>query len=87
MRPRGTGLPAIDALELLGHGPAATGPGGGWSMAADLMFQCTACEGFLPADPTESGRCACGAMSKDADAGRLGSRLGDQAIAVYRRRA
>lgn len=75
-----------DTLELLGHGPSATGGGGGWRMAKELVFQCTACGGFLAADPAESGRCACGALSVDADAGRIGSRLGDQSIAVYRRR-
>lgn len=78
--------PDSNTLELLGHGPGATGSGGGWRMAKELVFQCTACGSFLEADPAESGRCTCGALSMDADAGRIGSRLGDQAIAVYRRR-
>lgn len=80
------GVPDHDELELLGHGPDATGGGGGWRMATELVFRCTACGTDVSADPNESGRCACGALSKDAAVGRIGSRLGDHAIAVYRRR-
>lgn len=36
-------------------------------------------------DPTEYGACECGALSKDIDAGRFGSSLGDQAIEIYRK--
>jgi hypothetical protein len=79
--------PPLEQLELLGHGPAATGAGGGWWLGGGLLFRCVACGDFLSDDPGEGGRCACGAMSKDPDAGRLGSRLGDAAIAVYRRRS
>lgn len=68
-------------MTLLGYGPID----GGWPMRADIVFECTRCKGQLSGDPTVSGQCACGAMSKDADAGRLGSRHGDLAIAVYRR--
>ena len=55
-------------------------------MRRGLWFRCTACGSFLSAAPGEGGSCVCGAMTKDPDAGRLGSRLGDDAIAVYRRR-
>lgn len=55
-------------------------------MSKNLYFQCTKCGGFVSGDPADDGRCACGAMGKDPDAGRFGSWHGDGAIAVYRRR-
>jgi hypothetical protein len=38
----------------------------------------------MSADPSEFDACICGAMFKDADAGRFGSSLGDQEVEVYR---
>ena len=80
--------PTIDELLLLGHGPEATGsgPGGGWWMRRELWFGCGGCGGLVSGDPAVSEACRCGALSKDGDAGRIGSRHGDPAIAVYRRR-
>ena len=78
-----------DQLELVGHGPEATGsgPGGGWWMRPELCFRCGDCGGFVGSDPTVTEQCGCGALTKDGDAGRIGSRHGDASIAVYRRRA
>lgn len=74
----------VSGYTYLGNGPAATGPGPGWAMQADLFARCIRCGGFVSLDPTEYGDCACGAIHKDADAGRFGSSFGDQAIEIYR---
>ena len=69
----------------LGNGPAATGGGSGWAMRSDLFARCIRCGSYVSLDPTEYGECQCGALHKDVDAGRFGSRLGDEAIEIYRR--
>lgn len=69
---------------LLGHGPAATGSGTGWSMRDDLFAKCPRCGDLMSLAPTETLTCSCGSLSKDADAGRFGSTLGDEDIAIYR---
>jgi hypothetical protein len=80
-----------EALErrgwsYLGMGPRATGGAYGWRMAADLWLRCTVCGGLVPAEPERPPfRCACGDVGKDPDAGRVGSRRGDETIEVYRR--
>jgi hypothetical protein len=71
-------------LDYRGNGPAATGGSDGWVMREDLYFRCTSCGYFMSADPSEYDACFCGRMYKDADAGRFGSSLGDDAIEVYR---
>lgn len=76
-----------DHLDLLGHGPAATGGLTGWSMDADIVFRCIRCGDLMPADPDVTATCRCGALHKDADAGRFGSVLGDDAIEVFGRRS
>jgi hypothetical protein len=81
------GMEAPQGYQLLGHGPAATGPGPGWSMSPELSAQCPECRDLVLLDPTKTISCSCGGLTKDADAGRFGSRRGDAAIAVYRRTA
>lgn len=71
-------------MVFLGRGPRATGPGPGWTMARSLFFRCSACDYFIEAASNESDACYCGALTKDADYGRLGCRLGDDAVEVYR---
>ena len=71
-------------LDYLGNGPGATGDSDGWAMSEGLYFKCSSCGYFMRADPTEYDACFCGRMNKDADAGRFGSSLGDNAIEVYR---
>jgi hypothetical protein len=39
----------------------------------------------MPADTTSDFACGCGCMRLDADAGRFGSRLGDDNVLTYRR--
>lgn len=72
--------------RYLGNGPVATGSGPGWTMSSNLYARCVRCDTFVSLDPTEYGRCTCGTLSKDIDAGRLGSSLGDDAIEIYRER-
>jgi hypothetical protein len=85
-------LQADNEFTYLGNGPKATGGAFGWHMASDLYFKCIRC-GYLMGAATNLtdlaqmfDRCFCGAMSKDADAGRFGSDLGDEQIEVYRAR-
>jgi hypothetical protein len=72
------------SMVFVGRGPSATGPGPGWTLGPSLFLRCGACDYFIPAASNESDACYCGALYKDADSGRLGSRLGDDAIKVYR---
>ena len=81
----GSGMPFSDGYVLLGHGPAATGSAVGWNMRDDLFARCSRCGDLMSLDPTETRMCSCGSLSKDADAGRFGSALGDDSIAIYRR--
>ncbi|WP_329482085.1 hypothetical protein OG555_07465 [Kribbella sp. NBC_01484] len=73
-----------DGYVLLGHGPSATGSSGGWSMRPELFAECPRCRELMALDPNETVSCPCGSLSKDADAGRFGSTLGDESIAIYR---
>jgi hypothetical protein len=54
--------------------------------APDLLYVCEKCGVGMPADRNDDFICACGAMHLDVDAGRFGSRFGDDAILTYRRR-
>lgn len=67
----------------LGNGPNATGAGPGWRMTSSLYLKCVLCGYMMVLTADEDNGCFCGALSKDAMAGRLGSRLGDAAIEVY----
>lgn len=73
-----------EGYELIGHGPDATGATAGWSMRADLFAKCPRCGDLLSLDPRETASCSCGAVHKDADAGRFSSTFGDDSIAIYR---
>jgi len=75
----------VAGFEYLGNGPKATGSGLGWRMSALLAARCTSCDYYMSLDADTTDSCTCGALHKDADAGRFGSRLGDQAIEIYRR--
>ena len=78
-------MTSADGYELLGHGPSATGPGPGWRMRADLFAKCLLCGEMVSLDPDETATCSCGSISKDADAGRFSSSVGD-GLAIYRQR-
>lgn len=72
------------AFELVGHGPEATGGAHGWAMRPGLDAKCSRCGDYISLDPGTTEGCSCGALFKDNDAYRLGSRFGDEAIAIYR---
>ena len=76
-----------DDYRFLGNGPTATGSGAGWTMSAELYARCPRCRYLVSLSPTETAQCTCGALHKDADAGRFGSSLGDEAIEIYQRHA
>jgi hypothetical protein len=69
----------------IGNSCLATGDSGGWTMSKDIYFRCTSCGSIMNGDATISEVCNCGKLSKDCDFGRFGSRLGDDAIEVYRK--
>jgi len=77
----------LDGNEFvyLGNGWRATGGTHGWRMSPGIYFKCVRCGYLMSAESTEqTDFCFCGTMSKDADAGRFGSVLGDDRIEVYR---
>ncbi len=53
-------------------------------MRPELFAECPRCRELMALDPNETVSCPCGSLSKDADAGRFGSTLGDESIAIYR---
>ena len=57
----------------------------GWSRSPDLLYACERCGSSMPADFDDYFNCSCGAMHLDRDAGRFGSRFGDEAILTYRK--
>jgi len=77
-------MTSADGCELLGYGPSATGGRAGWRMRADLFAKCPRCGDMVSLDPDETATCSCGSITKDADAGRFGSSVGDEGIAIYR---
>jgi hypothetical protein len=72
---------AIDGYSLVRRGCPATG----WLRSPDLLYVCAECAATMRADAIDPFACRCGAMSLDADAGRFGSKFGDDAILTYRR--
>jgi hypothetical protein len=78
--PQGLTLPGC---TYLGRGPASTGSRG-WPQSAEFRYRCAKCGDVMPGNQSDYYDCRCGAMSLDYDAGRFGSRLGDQNILVYR---
>lgn len=77
-------LAAAYEFVRLGNGPSATGSPTGWNMSPALYLKCVLCGYMMSLDPEVYDDCFCRALSKDADAGRVGSSLGDSAIEVYR---
>jgi hypothetical protein len=75
-----TGL-ALEGYALVRRG---CGPEG-WSRAPTEVHRCAACGYVMRADNVADFACTCGAMRLDADAGRFGSRLGDDNVLTYRR--
>ena len=80
--------PAFDldlhGYSLIGRGPSATGAQRGWARDANLYFRCVVCGDLMCAAHDDYFHCRCGAMRLDIDAGRFGSRHGDENILVYR---
>jgi hypothetical protein len=71
-------------MRRLGNGPSATGGAEGWSMQPTLFFRCVNCGYFMSGDPNAYDECLCGYLTRDRDAVRFGSALGDDAIEVFR---
>ena len=74
-----------DTYKYLGNGCKATGANEGWRMSKDLYFRCVDCGYIMSGDPQKDDSCSCGKLYKDAGYCRLGSRLGDDAIEVYKK--
>lgn len=75
----------LPGYQFLGWGPRATSGGAGWHLAPDYFGRCRACGGMLRLWDDQSEQCPCGRLYKDVEAGRFGSRDGDDSIAVYRK--
>ena len=58
----------------------------GWLMSPDIYYRCVDCGYVMCGNPNEDDCCTCGKLTKDSGMGRFGSRLGDNAIEVYRRK-
>ena len=71
--------------KYLGTGCKATGADLGWNMSPELYFRCIDCGYFMNGDSTQDDSCPCGKLHKDSGFGRFGSKLGDDAIEVYKR--
>ena len=76
----------LQGRGFLGRGPSATGSQRGWPRTADLYYRCAACGDLMCAAHDDYFSCRCGAMRLDIDAGRFGSRHGDENILVYRKK-
>jgi hypothetical protein len=70
--------------KYLGRGPDATGSDGWWHLHGHA-FRCARCGDHIPVEVVDYFICRCRALSMDPDYFRLGSRLGDANILVYRR--
>jgi hypothetical protein len=73
--------PVISGYEFVRTGTSASG----WSRTKDLLYVCEKCGASMRADHNDYFNCSCGAMHLDIDAGRFGSKFGDDAILTYRR--
>ena len=71
--------------RYLGNGCKATGVNEGWRMSKNLYMRCVGCGYIMSANPNIDDSCSCGKLYKDSGYGRIGSRLGDDAIEVYER--
>jgi len=71
--------------KYLGNGCKATGAEAGWRMSPELYFKCVDCGYLMNGDTLQDDLCKCGKLYKDIGMGRFGSRLGDDAIEVYRK--
>ena len=79
-----------EGIELANHEFVGRGPdcgSGGWSRSEGLIYRCAMCGTPMPAQHRGDFICECGAMLLDFDAGRFGSRHGDQNILVYKRKS
>lgn len=75
----------IDGYEYLGRGSTAVDGSPGWSRKKGIAYRCANCGSLMPASFNDYYSCKCKAMFLDIDAGRFGSRYGDQNILVYRK--
>ncbi len=78
---------ATAPLAFPGYEFVQRGTTEGWSRSPDLLYVCEKCGAGMPADHDDYFDCSCGAMHLDIDAGRFGSRFGDNAILTYRKLA
>lgn len=73
----------INGLTFLGRGPKVSGAGAGWSRNEDIIYKCVVCGSEMPASHNDYWNCKCSAIHLDFDAGRFGSKYGDENILVY----
>ena len=73
----------LDGCEYLGRGPEVSGGSAGWSRSSGILYRCVDCGDTMVAANDRDFSCTCGQMFVDRDAGRFGSRLGDENILVY----
>jgi hypothetical protein len=71
-------LRRLHRVVVLGQGPGAVT--GGWSVGSDEWVRCVVCGYLLHLDGATTDQCWCRALTSDADAGRIGSDLGDDAV-------
>jgi hypothetical protein len=74
----------LSGYRFLGRGPSVTGAQGGWARTKGLYYRCAVCGDMMCAAHDDYFSCRCGSMHLDIDAGRFGSRSGDENILVYR---
>ncbi|WP_127845479.1 hypothetical protein [Psychroflexus aestuariivivens] len=72
-------------MKFLGRGPKASGRGMGWSRNEDIIYKCVNCGSEMLASHNDYWNCECGAIHLDFDAGRFGSKYGDENILVYKK--
>lgn len=73
----------IEGLRFLGRGSTASSFIPGWSRSESIVYRCANCGDILSASYNDYWNCKCNAMYIDIDAGRFGSRFGDNNILVY----
>lgn len=56
----------------------------GYPAGEALFYECGVCGDVLNSEPPDSEVCTCGNLYIDVDAGRMGSRRGDEALTLLR---
>ncbi len=75
----------INGLNFLGRSSKATGESLGWSRNEKIFYRCAKCGDLMNASNNDYWNCKCGAIHLDIDAGRFGSKFGDDNILVYKK--